>query len=81
MLDEETIGKIMRALSVAFPIVFCLLLLALVSATNNVATELKAAAELSAKNQPVLPAGIYICDGERCVIANTQNIDGVGESK
>jgi fumarate reductase subunit D len=23
---------------------------------------------------PVLPAGVYICDGERCVIANNENL-------
>lgn len=80
MLDEDQIARLMRAFSVAFPFLVLALLLLLIFAVRGVSSEIRSASEKAAV-APVLPAGIYICDGERCVIANSQNIDGVGKSK
>lgn len=75
MFTEEKIALFMRGLSVAFPVIVCIVLMSLVGAVRDVASEIKT----SSHTGLALPAGIYICDGDKCVIANSQNIDGLNK--
>lgn len=75
MFTEERIALFMRGLSVAFPVIVCIILMCLVGAVHDVSAEIKA----SSHTGLALPAGVYICDGDKCVIANSQNIDGLNK--
>lgn len=68
------IDRILQILSVVFPIALCAILLLLTLEVGSLGEKVDRAGERLA-----LPAGIYICDGERCVIAN--DIEGMRDIK
>jgi hypothetical protein len=67
-----------RFLSILFPTLCVILLALLVHSVDGLSATISETARIK---QPALPAGIYICDGDRCVIANNSNIDGIGRER
>jgi hypothetical protein len=67
--EESSLDVVFKMAMIAGPVLLYLLIFILIDRVDRIAT-----ATEKLQVAPTLPAGIYICDGDRCVIANDENL-------